>query len=80
MNVKLEPTSTSKQLRMCDLKPGDIAEIQGGMNDSYVGRIICIDYTGHIAITIGCRGDTWTGLNTLPVRLLTPGEKIVIGE
>lgn len=80
MNVTLESNTAPKQLRMCDLKPGQIAEIIGGENTEYIGRIICIDYTGRIAFTIGENGDTWTGLVSTPVRLLTPGEKIVIGK
>lgn len=81
MKVRLEPESTCKNLRMSDLKPGQIAEIQqNNTNPHYAGMIICIDYTGTVAIEVGGKGETWTGLCNIPVRLLTPGEKIVIGD
>lgn len=79
MKVKLESESPTKQLLMSDLKPGDVAQIlEGCGNPQYDGLIICINYTGKVANEVGGEGGTWTGLSGLPVRLLTPGEKIVI--
>ena len=77
MKATLEKPTTEKQLRMRDLKPGDIAEIIEP-DHFCTGAIITVGYTR--AVELGGEGSTWTAPSesNLRVRRLTPGEKIVI--
>lgn len=84
MKIQLEPSSTPKQLRMCDLKPGDVAEIlPNTFGSQHTGKILTVykNNEGIIAIPIGSN-DWWNAKNfhQYPVRLLTPGECIRIVE
>ncbi len=79
MKATLE-TTPENQLRMCDLEPGDIAEIlPNTFSGTHGGSLICIAHNGD-AIKIGGDGDMWSSYRNvdLSVRRLTPGEKIVI--
>lgn len=75
MKATLE-TTTEKPLRMCDLRPGDIAEI---LEVGHEKILIVVSEDRH-ATEIGCYGRNWGIIDvyTFAVRRLTPGEKIVI--
>ena len=79
MKATLEKPTTEKQLRMRDLKPGDIAEIIEP-DHFCTGAIIAVGYSRSCAVELGGEGSTWTAPSesNLRVRRLTPGEKIVI--
>jgi hypothetical protein len=77
--VKLEKELSEKKLLMCDLKDGQIAEVIDNERPEYYGRIV--QRYKDICVTLGwTQGNSWTDVqfNTLRVRLLEDGEKIVI--
>lgn len=85
MKIQLEPSSGPKQLRMCDLKPGDVAEIlENDFGAQHAGKIITVCERGGeiVAFAIGSPDDWWNTkcFHRYPVRLLTPGECIRIVE
>lgn len=78
MKIQLEPSSSPKQLRMIDLKPGDIAVIEQG---DYMGAIVSV--ADHNGVKIACHignPNPFVYLEETSVRLLTPGECIRIVE
>jgi len=79
MKATLEKTTTEKQLRMRDLKPGDIAEIIE-LDHPYSDKIITVSSDRSHVMEIGGKSSLWNcpSQNNLRVRRLTPGEKIVI--
>jgi hypothetical protein len=77
--VKLDGKVSKARLLMCDLKDGQIAEVIDKERVEYYGRIIQI-YKDN-AVSIGRpSGNGWTavGSNTLEVRLLEEGERLLI--
>lgn len=77
--VKLEKELSEKKLLMCDLKDGQIAEVIDNERPEYYGRIV--QRYKDICVCFGKPyGNSWTDVefNTLEVRLLEDGEKIVI--
>ena len=77
--VKLEKELSEKKLLMCDLKDGQIAEVIDKERPEYYGRIV--QRYKDICVCFGkSYGNSWTDVqfNTLEVRLLEEGEKIVV--
>ena len=77
--VKLDEESGKRKLLMCDLKDGQIAEVIDNERPEYYGRIV--QRYKDICVCFGkSYGNSWTDVqfNTLEVRLLEEGEKIVV--
>jgi hypothetical protein len=77
--VKLEKESGEKELLMRDLEDGQMAEVIDSERPEYYGRIV--QRYKNICVSLGLpEGNSWTDVqfNTLRVRLLEDGEKIVI--
>ena len=77
--VKLEKELSEKKLLMCDLEDGQIAEVIDSEREEYHGRIV--QRYKDICVCFGKpSGNSWTDVqfNTLEVRLLEDGEKIVV--
>lgn len=89
MKARLENHTEQKQLMMTDLKPGDVAVVLDYCEDNSsvgtaIGSIVtCFrDTERYAAVTSIGSNSVWNlgKCSNVPVRLLQPGDKIVLSE